>query len=301
MAGNGGTDSNLRGFLVTDFADHDDVGVLTQNGTKGGGEGHVSLGVDLGLVDACHGEFHGVFNSDDIYRGVVHFLQEGIKRGGFTTAGRAGQQDDTVRPGKHLVDDNVFLRSKAQVCPGKVEGGFIQHTDNEFFTENSGQGGHTEVIFLFAYNHIDTAVLGNTALRDIHAGHNFQSGANGGIGVNGELGAVLQVTVDTVAHPHNFFKGFDVDIAGAVGDGFLDDGIHQTNRGIVNNIAFAGKTLTAFLQQADLLLCVFSVFRSLKAAVVEITAEMESTYRSICTGGTRTKSKLQLSWAAMAD
>ena len=52
MPGQRGLGCDLRGFEVTDFADHDDIGILAQDGAQQGGEGQADLRFDLNLVDA---------------------------------------------------------------------------------------------------------------------------------------------------------------------------------------------------------------------------------------------------------
>ncbi len=48
VTGFGGAEGELGGFFVADFADHDDVGVLTKGGAEGSGE-VVGVGVELTL------------------------------------------------------------------------------------------------------------------------------------------------------------------------------------------------------------------------------------------------------------
>ena len=90
VAGERGLHGDFGGFLVADFADQDDVGVLAQHAAQDAGEGQFDFGFDLALDDAVDVVFDGVFGGDEFAAGVVEFAQGGIERGGFSGAGGAG-------------------------------------------------------------------------------------------------------------------------------------------------------------------------------------------------------------------
>lgn len=59
----------LRGFGVTNFADHDDVRILAQDGAQSPGERHIHPAVYLGLSDAFQLVLDGIFDGQDITLG----------------------------------------------------------------------------------------------------------------------------------------------------------------------------------------------------------------------------------------
>ena len=75
MSRYGRPDSNLRRLRVTDFSDHDDIRVLTEDGTQAIGEGQPRLDVDLNLIDPCQLVFDWVFNGDDVDLRLVDFFK----------------------------------------------------------------------------------------------------------------------------------------------------------------------------------------------------------------------------------
>jgi hypothetical protein len=75
VAGQRGLDGDLRGFEVADFADHDHVRVLAQDGAQGLGKGQVDLGIDLGLADAGQFVLDRVFHRHDVALAGVQALQ----------------------------------------------------------------------------------------------------------------------------------------------------------------------------------------------------------------------------------
>ena len=70
---------DVGGLGVTDFADHHDIGRLTENRAEGRGEVESDILVDLNLVDAAHLVFDRVFNSNELFVGRVDLAQTGVK------------------------------------------------------------------------------------------------------------------------------------------------------------------------------------------------------------------------------
>ncbi|MNN53717.1 hypothetical protein D3C81_1684890 [compost metagenome] len=66
VAGQRGLHRDVRSLPVTDFAHHDHVRVLAQDGAQATGEGHVDLGVHLGLADAGQVILDRVLDGEDI-------------------------------------------------------------------------------------------------------------------------------------------------------------------------------------------------------------------------------------------
>src|SRR5208282_5825543 len=96
VAGEGGVDGDLRGFLVADFADHDFVGVVTQDRTQPAGKREAFLFVYRNLGDAADLIFDGVFDGDDFIFVVLDFVDGGVERRRFAGAGGAGDEDHAV-------------------------------------------------------------------------------------------------------------------------------------------------------------------------------------------------------------
>ena len=97
MAGERGFDGDFGGLGVADFADHDDVRVLAQNGAQGIGKRQADVLFGRHLVDAGNLKFHRVFDGDDVVNGVVQLVERGVKRRGFAGTGRAGDENQSVR------------------------------------------------------------------------------------------------------------------------------------------------------------------------------------------------------------
>ncbi len=100
MAGLCRLDRDFGGFQVADLTHHDDVRVLTQEGAQRLGKIETLLGVHVDLVDAFQVDFDRVLGGGDVALHGIEDVQAGIQRYGFARAGRAGNQNHALRPGK---------------------------------------------------------------------------------------------------------------------------------------------------------------------------------------------------------
>ena len=96
MTSHGRLNGNLCGFEVANFTNHDDVGVLPQDGAQGLGKGQINFGVDLRLAHPGQFIFDGIFHRHDVAACGVQALQRGIQGGGFARACGAGDQDQPM-------------------------------------------------------------------------------------------------------------------------------------------------------------------------------------------------------------
>ena len=83
MTGHRGMHCGFRRFRVADFADENDVGILTENGAQHSGKREAGLFVDLNLGDAIDFVFDGIFDGDDVQRLIPKFVDQGVERCGL--------------------------------------------------------------------------------------------------------------------------------------------------------------------------------------------------------------------------
>ena len=96
MAGHGGPDGDLRGLLVPDLADKDDIRILAQDGSEGTGKGQPRIWIDLGLVDPLDVGLNRVFYGDEVDRRGLDGIQQGIEGRGLSASRRAGHEDEAL-------------------------------------------------------------------------------------------------------------------------------------------------------------------------------------------------------------
>ncbi len=90
VPGQGGLDGDLGGFEIADLPDHDDIGVLPEERSQGGGEVKADVLVHLDLVDAHEVVFNRILGRHDIFRLLVQ-LGEGRIEGGGLCRTRSGR------------------------------------------------------------------------------------------------------------------------------------------------------------------------------------------------------------------
>ena len=107
MAGEGRVNGDMCRLGIAHFADHDDIGVLSNKGAKRSREGQADLGLDLGLINAGNLIFDGIFDRQNFARGIVECGQHGREGRGFAAPRRAGKDNDAMRQRQQTYE--VFL------------------------------------------------------------------------------------------------------------------------------------------------------------------------------------------------
>src|SRR5712692_7181927 len=97
VAGEGRLDGDLRGFLVANFADHDLVGVVTQDGAQASREGEALLLVHRNLRDTAELILHRIFDGDDFVFVGLDLVDGRIERGGLSGTCGTRNQDHAIR------------------------------------------------------------------------------------------------------------------------------------------------------------------------------------------------------------
>lgn len=172
-------DGDIGGFVVANFPDHDDVGILAEDGAEGIGEAETDFGFDGDLINSGELVFDGIFDGDDIILGVIQFAEDGVEGGGFAGAGGAGDEDHAVGgiDGFFENAEGIFIHTEG--IDGGGEGTFIEEADDNFLPINRGKDGDAEVDFLSGDPNAKATVLGEATFGDIETGEDFNSGDDG--------------------------------------------------------------------------------------------------------------------------
>src|SRR6185369_258826 len=83
-------DGDFAGFKVTDLADKNDVGILSQEGTQRSGEVETDLLFHLNLVDASQLEFDWIFRGHDVGVRLIEQRDGRVKSIGLARTRRSG-------------------------------------------------------------------------------------------------------------------------------------------------------------------------------------------------------------------
>ncbi len=233
VAGQRGLDGDLRGLEVADFADHDHIRVLAQDGAQGLGEGQVDLGVDLGLPHAGQLVLDGVLHRHDVAVAGVHARQCRIQRGGLARARGAGDQHDAVRLGRQVGESPQRLALHAHGLQAELALALVQQAQHGALAVGAGQGGDAHVDGARAQAQADAAVLGQALFGDVQVGHDLQSRDQRCMQCAVGLHDFAQVAVHAKAHAGMALVGLDVDVAGAVARGLREQGVEHADDGRV--------------------------------------------------------------------
>ena len=229
VTGEGGADADLGGFEVAGLADEDDVGVLAEEGTEGGGEGAADFVVDLDLVDALEVVLDGVLGGHDVDVGGVDGMDGGVEGGGLAGAGGAGDEDHAVGGADGLLEVLEGVGVEAELGEVELEGLFIEQAHDGFLPVDGGEGGDAEVDFVGVVAELDAAVLGEAAFGDVEVGHDLDAGDEGGLQALGGGHDLVEHAVDAEADAEDLFVGLEVDVGGAAADGIDQDHVDESD------------------------------------------------------------------------
>src|SRR3989475_472193 len=141
VAGERRLDGDLRRLQVADLADHDHVRVLAEEAAQAVRERQFDLRVHRGLRDSLQLVLDRILDGHDVEVGPVDLAQRRVERGGLAGAGRAGDEDDPVRP----VDDRLHDAELLLVHPdlGEVEQhrALVEQTHHHPLAVDGGGGG----------------------------------------------------------------------------------------------------------------------------------------------------------------
>jgi hypothetical protein len=214
---------------VADFADHHDVRILAQDGAQAAGEGHLDLGVDLGLADAVDVVLDRVLDRHDVARVVVDALERRVQRGGLARAGGAGDQHYAVRLVDQLVDHRLHARLHAERGQFEPAGLLVQQAQHDTLAVPGGHRRDAHVDRAAGDAQADAAVLRQALLGDVEARHDLDARDQQRRHRTLGLQHLAQHAVDAEAHDEPVLEGLDVDVRGVFLDGLGQHGVDQAD------------------------------------------------------------------------
>src|SRR5713101_7183640 len=255
VAGEGRLNSDLGGFLVANFTDHDLVGIVAQDGAQAAGESETLLLVHGNLCDAANLVFDRILNGDKFVFVALDLIDGRVERGGLAGTGGTGNQDHAIGFANVAAEaaglfDGETNDVQSQVREFFRKRFFVEDAKNRVFTVTGGHDGDAQIDVAPLVFHAEAAVLGNTALGDVQIAQHFDAREHRGMPLLGDgLHGVLQHAIDTVFDGHLGVSRFDVDVAGAALERGEDNGLHEAHHragGAIASQAVAGNRLFAF-------------------------------------------------------
>src|SRR5712664_103001 len=256
VAGECRLDGDLGGFLIADFANHDLVGVVAQDGAQAARKGETLFLVHRNLRDAAQLILDRIFDGDDFVLVGLDLVDSRVERGGLSGTGGPRHQDHAIGLSNVAAESAGFFRGEADNVQSQALEFFrkrflIEDAENRVFPMTGGHDGNAQIDVAPLVFHAEAPVLGNTALGDVQLAQYLDARQHGGMPFLGNgLHGVLQHAVDTIFDGHFGVTRFDVDVAGAALESGEDNGLHEAHHragGAIASQAIAGDRLVALL------------------------------------------------------
>ena len=207
---------DLRGFEITDFADHDYVRILAQNGSQGAREAHFDPGIDLGLANAIEVVLDGVLYRHDVEGFRVQPRQRGIQRRSLARAGRPGDEDDAVR----LANQRIHLRQGRAVHAEarKVEppGLLVEDAQDHPLAVAGRDRRYADIDRLAGHPQCDAPILWQALFGDVELRHDLHARDNRGMQGTRRLNEIAQRAIDPQPDHRARLERLDMNVGGAL-------------------------------------------------------------------------------------
>ena len=106
---------DLRGFLITNLADADHIGILPQSIAEQRSERDSGFDIDFHLAYMRNHPFDRVFDGYHVFHGIVDGAQHRIQGRGFAAASRPAYQDHARRQLNSVSNDGELFRGQPDV------------------------------------------------------------------------------------------------------------------------------------------------------------------------------------------
>src|SRR3984957_15522119 len=229
MAGKRRLHGNLRGFQIADFADHHDVGILTQDRAQAAREGHFDFRVHLRLADAVDVVLDRIFDRHDVVAAIVEAQQRRVQRRAFAGTGRTGDEQYSVRTFDCFAQDVECPLIHTELAQIEFAGLFVEQTQHDAFTVPCGNRRDAHIDGTPGNLQPDAAVLWQSFFGDVQTRHDLDA-RHDGIGDRFlRTQYFTQHAIDAEANDQTILERFDVDVAGAFFHRFGENGVDETD------------------------------------------------------------------------
>ena len=203
---------DLRGFQIADFPDHDDVGILAQDGAQGAREVELDLRVDLRLPDAVERKLDGVLDGHHVERAAIQARHRRVERGRLARTGRAGNEHDAMRLADQAVDRGQGRIAHPERGEVKPRGILVQQAQHHALARAGGQGRHAHVDALVAELQRHASILRHALFGDVEARHHLQPRHQRRVQRARRLDHVVQHAIDPEAHHRAPLVGLEMQV-----------------------------------------------------------------------------------------
>ena len=224
---------DLRSLQVADLADHDHVRVLAQNGAQRARERQLDSRIHLGLADAIEVVFDRVLDGDDVGALGVELADRGVERGRLSGAGRAGDEDDSMRLFDELAQGSERRIRHAEAGEVEPSGLLVEQPQHHALAVSRRQDRDAHVDRASGESQRDAPVLRLAFLGDVQARHDLDARNDHAVRHLRRLENVAQHPVPAETHHRAPLEGLDVNVGGALAHRLREQGIDQPHDGRV--------------------------------------------------------------------
>jgi hypothetical protein len=226
VAREGGAHGEVGGFLVTDFADQQDLWILAEEVADGIGEGESPGFVDFGLHHAGNDDFHGIFDGDEVASGFGgQFEEGGMTGGGFAAASRAREEDQSGGLGEGGPEGGQGGWRKPEI-PKRHGRTTAEQPEDDLLAADGRVGGDADIFGQAGFAGGNAAFLRQGILKGAQAREVLQSTDHPFAERIRESGTGMQDAVDAPLVIDAACGGLEMDVAGVCGvcggEQFLD-------------------------------------------------------------------------------
>src|SRR4029453_9109397 len=113
-------DRDVGRFDIANLANHHYVGILSQNVTETFRKGQVDFRLHVDLRNARQSIFHRLFDGNDATLDRIDAAEKAIKRGRFSAASWAGEQNDSVRLREQAAKGRLLFLAQIEAIESKL-------------------------------------------------------------------------------------------------------------------------------------------------------------------------------------
>lgn len=213
MAREGRFGRYLSGFLVANFADENDVGILAENRADGHRIRKSLTFVDARLINVFSSAvFDGVFHRHNVHLFGGDLLQGPVESGRFSRTGRSGNEYDPVLLLERVHDLALDAGWKVRIEEALAAHVLQEDAQYRALAMDIGHRAYAHVDHVAAEGAGERSVLGNPVFRYIEVRRSLDD-VDDLLMVFGRIGVdAFEASVDPHADDHFGFRRFEMDV-----------------------------------------------------------------------------------------
>ena len=220
---------DLRRLGVADFADENDVGILSQQRAQRAGERHADFLVHRHLRHAGELVLDRIFDREDFLTPGADHLDRRVERRRLAGARRTGDEHDAVRPRYDFGEQLQRVGGHAQLEQRDAAALLVEQTQHDALAAQRRHRRHAHVDLAILQPQPNAAVLRQPALGDVELRHDLETADDRGGEMRRRRRRVLQHAVDAIAHAQSVLIALEVHVRRARVERLDEQQVHEAH------------------------------------------------------------------------